>query len=1182
MSRPHLSASIVELECIFSTAEGDRKVLKTLLAELSQRSTERAGRLKAKVIAALEGLETAKAPPRASTASPPPPKPPEPPQPTAPKAPPPEPKPEAKPSTPPPWLDRGPRRPPPPVRDRAEDVLSAWTALEVLSPVTYRKPVDMADGDARRIALLDGGLPWRPPSEKAKPNKQLFYQIVLGAVRMDEATNALLSVFVDKHQDRPVARGMAAVATVTVDKAGVLVEEGAATALSSFAWGLPLALKQDLVGLGRWPEVETKLNEDLDRRLRRVDDEGKPVPLDAAAIRGAYDWLVGTLGLHPSLVEGPTFAIRVYHYWKAQDPPDAPLMGSFFLEDLAAVRKLVTVGTVPAALRSYLGITKRTERKDVLAGEAVIAASVAPGRFPPGRWPAPGRHPLVLLQQGAVNVAMSDLPCIDLFPVNGPPGTGKTTLLRDMVAALVVRRAEAMCAFDAPEKAFPATGAKPKVGTATVPIHRVDERLRGFEMLVASSNNKAVENVSRELPALKAIADDAGTLRYFKTVADKVGGGVEAWGLIAAVLGNASNRFAFRETAWMDPDHGLRTYLAEVAGSPQWIEEPDPSAPGKVRKRRPLVIDRESPPRNRTEALKRWQDARAAFQAEVAKVRKFLSEIEAARKEVGTLPELRAAAARASRAADTAEEATATAKQDHQDAVTEASRTKHVRERARQALDAHQAGRPGFFARTFGTRSARDWSTSNDQLGAVLERADREASDAAARSASAQGRHGAAEKARKAADREFQQAVAIRDQAEERVALMRRRCGARAVDAAFFARDREVLHLAAPWLDATAHRERDRVFELALAVHKAFIDAAAVPVRSNLENLFKALIGRNAWQPKTRPHMPDLWATLFLVVPVISTTFASVTRMLGYLPPETLGWLLVDEAGQAVPQAVVGAMMRTKRSVVVGDPLQIEPVTSLPTELAETICADFGVDTERWNAPKASVQAVADASATFVAEFQQTVGSVQVGFPLLVHRRCADPMFSLSNSVAYSNLMVHATPSRASAIRDVLGPSRWVDVVGGRTEDKWSEAEGAAVIAMLRRLSDAGVAEPDLYVVTPFVIVAQQLRERVMKSGLLQRWTSDPYAWTRDRIGTVHTVQGREADTVILVLGAPLPTQRGARGWAGGYPNLLNVAVTRAKENLYVVGSQDAWREAGVFRHLAARLPAGAETPEPI
>jgi hypothetical protein len=49
--------------------------------------------------------------------------------------------------------------------------------------------------------------------------------------------------------------------------------------------------------------------------------------------------------------------------------------------------------------------------------------------------------------------------------------------------------------------------------------------------------------------------------------------------------------------------------------------------------------------------------------------------------------------------------------------------------------------------------------------------------------------------------------------------------------------------------------------------------------------------------------------------------------------------------------------------------------------------------------------------------------------------------------------------------------------------------------------------------------------------------------------------------------------QAGARNWAGGRPNLLNVAVTRAKEALYVVGNRQLWRRAGLFRELDARLP---------
>ena len=78
--------------------------------------------------------------------------------------------------------------------------------------------------------------------------------------------------------------------------------------------------------------------------------------------------------------------------------------------------------------------------------------------------------------------------------------------------------------------------------------------------------------------------------------------------------------------------------------------------------------------------------------------------------------------------------------------------------------------------------------------------------------------------------------------------------------------------------------------------------------------------------------------------------------------------------------------------------------------------------------------------------------------------------------------------------------------------------------------------------------------------------------WLKNNIGTVHTVQGREAEAVILVLGAPLADQSGARAWAGSTPNLLNVAVTRAQEVLYVVGNKNLWQDVGVFATLTAQL----------
>jgi superfamily I DNA and/or RNA helicase len=72
------------------------------------------------------------------------------------------------------------------------------------------------------------------------------------------------------------------------------------------------------------------------------------------------------------------------------------------------------------------------------------------------------------------------------------------------------------------------------------------------------------------------------------------------------------------------------------------------------------------------------------------------------------------------------------------------------------------------------------------------------------------------------------------------------------------------------------------------------------------------------------------------------------------------------------------------------------------------------------------------------------------------------------------------------------------------------------------------------------------------------------------RVGTVHTFQGREHEVVILVLGGGTP---GARQWAAGTPHLLNVAITRARDRLYVIGDRAAWQTVGFARYLD-RLPA--------
>lgn len=53
---------------------------------------------------------------------------------------------------------------------------------------------------------------------------------------------------------------------------------------------------------------------------------------------------------------------------------------------------------------------------------------------------------------------------------------------------------------------------------------------------------------------------------------------------------------------------------------------------------------------------------------------------------------------------------------------------------------------------------------------------------------------------------------------------------------------------------------------------------------------------------------------------------------------------------------------------------------------------------------------------------------------------------------------------------------------------------------------------------------------------------------------------GKQADVVVVLLGSDKP-------------NLLNVAVSRAKRRLYVIGDRKAWSRQRYFETLAAHLP---------
>ena len=226
--------------------------------------------------------------------------------------------------------------------------------------------------------------------------------------------------------------------------------------------------------------------------------------------------------------------------------------------------------------------------------------------------------------------------------------------------------------------------------------------------------------------------------------------------------------------------------------------------------------------------------------------------------------------------------------------------------------------------------------------------------------------------------------------------------------------------LSAPWADEEFSRARTRLFLAALALHKAFILNAGPRLSRNLNAMMDILDG--VGRPKDEAAILAAWQTLFLVVPVVSTTFASVGRMFAGLRRESLGWLLVDEAGQAAPQNAVGALWRCRRAVIVGDPLQLEPVVTLPWGGQRALLEEFKV-APGWAPSRSSAQQLADRLATAGTWLPGPAGEgVWVGAPLRVHRRCDRPMFEASNMIAYNGPhgVRHASGPEAVSRRERL------------------------------------------------------------------------------------------------------------------------------------------------------------------
>jgi hypothetical protein len=290
-----------------------------------------------------------------------------------------------------------------------------------------------------------------------------------------------------------------------------------------------------------------------------------------------------------------------------------------------------------------------------------------------------------------------------------------------------------MTEFDDPEKAFTPSGEKMSAGEkAFFHLYAVAPILKGHEILVASSNNMAVENVSRELPAAKAVGRPPEEMSYFKTVSDLVHGPrdardveeegdgvapspIETWGLIAAVLGNAKNRAAFHQSFWWHDDRGFRLYLKAAKGDPVVREIKDPNTGKIVERRTPSVVLLEKPPPPQI-AKANWRRVRQTLLLLKREVDAELKALEGARQLCLRLVEMRRDLAEGEAALNQFNSRRPQAEAHRSHLQAQFLDAKQTSDQCEGDIARHRHVRPGFLARLFRTERWKAWSRSHAAL----------------------------------------------------------------------------------------------------------------------------------------------------------------------------------------------------------------------------------------------------------------------------------------------------------------------------------------------------------------------------------------------------------------------------------------------------------------------------------
>jgi len=308
----------------------------------------------------------------------------------------------------------------------------------------------------------------------------------------------------------------------------------------------------------------------------------------------------------------------------------------------------------------------------------------------------------------------------------------------------------------------------------------------------------------------------------------------------------------------------------------------------------------------------------------------------------------------------------------------------------------------------------------------------------------------------------------------------------------------------------------------------------------------------------------------------ICTLFMLPKRFTGYSGKAqplfgVIDLLIVDEAGQVSTAIGAPAFALATHALVVGDVDQLAPIPGISANVDCKNAVKLGVvaDEAEFETLLDAGRAVSNHSslmrvAQFATPFCKNPGRGR-GLFLSEHRRCLPEIIGICNELVYDGKLV---PCRADSPSLPFPRVGYVHIPGFDRvmgESRQNDREARAIADWLRQnranIEAAFAADGKSFAELVAVVTPFREQANALDTALEAVLGADHGV----KIGTAHVLQGAERRMVIFSPTYGLSTTSGA-ALLDRDPSLLNVAVSRAQDSFLVFGNMQLFRPDGTLR----------------